>query len=298
MDDFRLKVFVSAAKNLNFSKSALEMDISQPAVSKHISEIEWQFGVPLFNRSAGKVALTKAGKVFLAHAERILASYREMEYEMSFLGKASRGHLTIGASTTIAQYLLPPILAKFIERFDGVEVSMKSGNSDSVEQWLLSGEIDVGLVENASRRSGIHYEHLLDDELVLVAGTRGRLGHTESIKPEHLKRIALVLREKGSGTREIIEEHLSEHGIAAKDLKAVIELSSTEAIKSFVANSDAAAIVSVISIRDELANGSLKIIDIDECDMPRVFATAFRQGEFNGIREQFHLFAKHYASIR
>lgn len=294
MDDFRLKVFVSAAKNLNFSKCAEEMNISQPAVSKHINELESGFGVSLFSRSYNGVRLTKAGQMLLRHAENILKGYGEMKYEMSLLANTVKGNLRIGASTTAAQYLLPGILAAFIERLDSVSVSMKSGNSETIERWLDKGEIDLGIVENTTRKAGLHYEHLLKDELVLTVKADGRYRDTESVSVEEICRMPLVLRENGSGTREIIASYLAGKGTGMQDLNIVIELDSTEAIKSFIMESDCAAIVSIIAIRDELCDGRLKLIDIEGIEMEREFASVFRPGEMGGLREKFHLFAKHF----
>ena len=166
-----------------------------------------------------------------------------------------------------------------------------------MEQWLRDGTVDIGFVENASRRPWLHYEPLMADELVLVAGTQGRYGTLESVTPEELRGLPLVLREKGSGTREIIERTLSRRGIRVEDLNVVIELSSTEAIKSFVRSSDTLAIVSVIALHRELADGSLRIVDIDSVDMPREFATAVRPGEFSGLNERFHDFVIREAGV-
>ena len=270
MDEFRLRVFVTAARTLSFSKCAAALNITQPAVSRHIGELEARYGMPLFSRGASGVTLTKAGELLLSHAERLLSAYQKMDYDMDLLSQTSQGRLSIGASTTIAMYLLPPVLAAFMERSGGVEVSMLSGNSENVEQWLRDGTVDIG---------------------VLVAGTQGRYGTLESVTPEELRGLPLVLREKGSGTREIIERALNRRGIRVDDLNVVIELSSTEAIKSFVRSSDTLAIVSVIALHRELADGSLRIVDIDGVDMPREFATAVRPGEFSGLNARFHDFA-------
>ena len=298
MDEFRLRVFVTAARTLSFSKCAAALNITQPAVSRHIGELEARYGMPLFSRGASGVTLTKAGELLLSHAERLLSAYQKMDYDMDLLSQTSQGRLSIGASTTIAMYLLPPVLAAFMERSGGVEVSMLSGNSENVEQWLRDGTVDIGFVENASRRPWLHYEPLMADELVLVAGTQGRYGTLESVTPEELRGLPLVLREKGSGTREIIERTLSRRGIRVEDLNVVIELSSTEAIKSFVRSSDTLAIVSVIALHRELADGSLRIVDIDGIDMPREFATAVRPGEFSGLNARFHDFVIREASLK
>ena len=297
MDEFRLRVFVTAARTLSFSKCAAALNITQPAVSRHIGELEAQYGMPLFTRGTSGVALTKAGGLLLSHAEGLLSAYQKMDYDMELLSQTSQGRLSIGASTTIAMYLLPPVLASFMELSGGVEVSMLSGNSENVEQWLRDGTVDIGFVENASRRPWLHYEPLMADELVLVAGTQGRYGTLESVTPEELRGLPLVLREKGSGTREIIERTLSRRGIRVEDLNVVIELSSTEAIKSFVRSSDTLAIVSVIALHRELADGSLRIVDIDSVDMPREFATAVRPGEFSGLNARFHDFVIREAGV-
>ena len=198
MDEFRLRVFVTAARTLSFSKCAAALSITQPAVSRHIGELEGRFGVPLFVRGASGVSLTKAGELLLSHAERILSDYQRLEYDMDLLAQTGRGRLSIGASTTIAMYLLPPVLASFMEISGGVEVSMLSGNSENVEQWLRDGTVDIGFVENASRRPLLHYEHLMADELVLVVGTHGRYASVDSVTVDELRTIPLVLREKGS----------------------------------------------------------------------------------------------------
>ena len=298
MDEFRLRVFVTAARTLSFSKCAAVLNITQPAVSRHIGELEARYGMPLFSRGTSGVTLTKAGELLLSHAERLLSAYQKMDYDMDLLSQTSQGRLSIGASTTIAMYLLPPVLAAFMERSGGVEVSMLSGNSENVEQWLRDGMVDIGFVENASRRPWLHYKPLMADELVLVAGTQGRYGTLESVTPEELRGLPLVLREKGSGTREIIERALGQHGLRVADLRVVIELSSTEAIKAFVRSSDTLAIVSVIALHRELADGSLRIVDIDGVDMPREFATAVRPGEFSGLNARFHGFILRETSLK
>lgn len=297
MDEFRLRVFVTAARTLSFSRCAADLNITQPAVSRHIGELESRYGMPLFTRGTSGVALTAAGNLLLRHAEGLLRAYRKMDYDMEQLSETGKGKIAIGASTTIAMYLLPQVLASFMKQSGGIKVSMLSGNSERVEQWLREGTVDIGFVENASRRPWLHYEPLLADELVLVAGTGGRFGTLDSVTPQELKSLPLVLREKGSGTREIVENVLSLHGMEIEDLNVVIELSSTEAIKTFVRSSDVLAIVSVIALRRELADGSVRIVDIDGIDMPREFATVVRQGEFSGYNESFHNMVVRQASM-
>lgn len=199
MDDFRLKVFIAAARTLSFTRAAEQLYISQPAVSKHVGELESRYKVQLFTRRGSRLELTDAGRTMLEAAGRLLDDYRRLEYEMSLCADQTGGELRLGASTTIAQYLLPPILAHFTARFPGVRVSMSSGNSAEVEQALGEHAVDLGLVESLSRRQGLHYTLFRPDELVLVARPGGKYARRETVTPEELPRIPLVLRESGSG---------------------------------------------------------------------------------------------------
>ena len=272
MDDFRLRVFITAAKTLNFTKCAEQLYISQPAVSKHIGELESRYKVQLFERSGSRLALTEAGRVMLEHAERIADGYRRLQYEMDLFTDRLGGELKVGASTTIAQYVLPQVLARFTARFPEVKVSLVSGNSEQVEAALARHDTDLGLVESSARHPGFHYEPFIPDELVLIASTKGWYGRCDQVTLAELQTVPLVLRESGSGTLEVISKYLAAADVRLASLRVVMQLGSTESIKSFVRNSDAMAIVSVASIVDELRSGELRIIDIEGCTIRREFS--------------------------
>lgn len=239
MDDFRLKVFIAAARTLSFTRAAEQLYISQPAVSKHIGELEARYRTSLFVRRGSRLALTDAGSTMLAAAERLAEDYRRLEYEMSLCSSHAGGELRLGASTTVAQYLLPPILARFTARYPGVRVSVFSGNSGQVEEALAGQAIDLGMVESLSRRQGLHYTLFRPDELVLVARPGGRYARTEQVTPEELCRIPLVLRENGSGTLEVIAAALAGAGLRLSQLQVAMRLGTTEGIKAYVRHSDA-----------------------------------------------------------
>ena len=227
-------------------------------------------------RRGSRLELTGAGETLLACAERLADDYRRMQYEMSLCADAPVGELRLGASTTIAQYLLP----------------MMSGNSDQVEQALGGHGIDLGMVESLSRRQGLHYTVFAPDELVLVARTGGPYSRTESITADELREIPLVLREGGSGTLEVIKAALGRAGIRIPQLNVVMRLGSTEGIKAFVRNSDAMAIVSVISVVDELRSGVLRIIDLEDLPLRRDFAFVHVEAEPSALVRQFIEFAR------
>ena len=139
MSDFRLKVFCCVARNLSYTKAAQELFISQPAITKHVQELETQYKVRLFERLGTRIALTDAGKLLFDRSEQILEDYNRLAYEMSLLQGEYTGELRLGASTTIAQYVLPPLLAQFTSKFPKVKVSMLNGNTRDIEQALREG---------------------------------------------------------------------------------------------------------------------------------------------------------------
>ena len=150
-------------------------------MSKHIGELESRYKVQLFERSGSRLALTEAGRVMLEHAERIADGYRRLQYEMDLFTDRLGGELKVGASTTIAQYVLPQVLARFTARFPEVKVSLASGNSEQVEAALARHDTDLGLVESSARHPGFHYEPFIPDELVLIASTKGRYGRCDQV---------------------------------------------------------------------------------------------------------------------
>ena len=234
MSDFRLKVFQSVAKNLSFTKASQELFVSQPAITKHIQELEATYQTRLFDRQGSKISLTESGRLLLEHCERILEDYKRLEYEMHLLHNEYIGELKLGASTTIAQYVLPPLLGSFIGKFPQVNLSLLNGNSREIEAALQEHRIDLGLVEGVFRLPNLKYTTFLEDELVAVVHSKSRLQLPEEITPQDLPAIPLVLRERGSGTLDVIERSLQKHGVKLSSLHVLMYLGSTESIKLFL----------------------------------------------------------------
>lgn len=284
--DFRLAVFVSVARNLNFTRAAGELHISQPAISRHIQELESAYKTQLFERSGSKIRLTAAGEVFLKHAEAIVDSYKALQLEMNLLSGNFTGELRVGASTTIAQYVLPPIIAKFISMFPDVKLTIISGNTEQIEQALEEHKIDIGLIEGSHRKHSLKYTPFERDELVLVTSTQNKIG--EEVTVDELQVLPLVLRETGSGTLEVIEEALAMHGKKLSQMNILLQLGSTESIKLFLENSSSVfAIVSVAAVTKELVNNTLKVVEVAGLELEREFALVVAQGAHNEIQERF-----------
>mgnify|MGYP000126364617 CR=1 FL=1 len=294
MFDFRLQVFHTVAKRLNFTKAAEELFISQPAVTKHIREIERHYQVKLFDRKGSKISLTPAGHTLYEHADRIFAIYRDLEFELNNFNKEHRGELRIGASTTIAQYLLPSILAAFHEKFQDIRLSLSTHNTEQIERSLENGEIDLGIIEGHSKQSQFKYTAFTKDEILLIARADHPLARKEWITREELMEIPLLLREPGSGTLEVIAHELKPLGIKLGQLKREMQLGSTESIKGYLKKSKAMAFLSVFTVLPELHNKEFTVVDIEHLNIERHFFFIQPHGQKESIAELFMKFALHY----
>ena len=295
MLDFRLQVFYTVAKRLNFTKASAELYISQPAVTKHIKELEAQFKVSLFERSGNKrILLTPAGEMLLQYAERLLEIYRELDYDMNLLVKQHSGVLRIGASTTVAQYIIPPILAQFHKKFKDIKVLLITGNTEEIELALLNKEIEFGIIEGISRNPQIRYEEYLNDELVLVSAFNNPIIKKDVIKPEELPNYPLLLREPGSGTLDVIAHALKPHNLKLSDLQIEMQLGGTKSIKSYLLHSNCLAFLSIHSVLKELKNNECRIIDIKGLTIERPFNFIQHYGQPSSLNELFIRFAKNY----
>lgn len=295
MLDFRLQVFYTVAKRLNFTKASAELYISQPAVTKHIKELEAAYKTTLFERSGNrKIVLTAAGEMLLQYADQLLTIYRELEFDMNLLIKQHNGILRLGASTTVAQYVIPPVLALFHKKFKDIEVQLITGNTEEIEQALLNKEIEVGIIEGISRNPQISYEEYLKDELVLVSAVNNPTVKKDTIKPEELKNYPLLMREPGSGTLEVIAHALKPHHIKLADLQIEMQLGSTESIKSYLLHSNCLAFLSIHSVLKALKNNECRIIDVKGLSIDRPFHFTRLHGQPSSLAELLIRFARNY----
>lgn len=294
MFDFRLQVFQSVAKRLNFTKAAAELYITQPAVSKHIHELERHFKVKLFDRNGSRIKLTNAGEILLQHTEQLFLHYRNLEFEMNNFTLKQNGKLRVGASTTVAQYVLPPVLAAFHKKFADVQITLTTNNTEQIEQALNNKEIDLGIIEGRSKNAAIKYTEFIKDEIVLVTSNKNSLAKKGIIQPKDLKNIPLLSREPGSGTLEVIAHALKTFGIKMRDLKIEMQLSSTESIKSYLLHSDCMAFLSIHSILNELQKKEFRIIDLKGLSIERYFYFIQLHGQAESLPDLFMKFARHY----
>lgn len=294
MHDFRLKVFHTVATRLNFTKAAEELYISQPAVTKHIKELENYFGLKLFERNGTKIKLTTAGRTLLKHSKSIFDIYRSLETEMNALRNVDAGELRLGASTTIANYILPIVIPEFRARYPDIDIKVIINNTEHIENAMLAGDIDLGVTEGYSKNPKLHYETFLKDELVLVASEKQEGILTDVIDVKTIKQLPLLVREQGSGTREVINHELLTVGIKERDLHIVMELSSSESIKNYLRNSDCYAFLSIYAILTELKHQTFKIIEVKDLSIHRNFYFIKEHGKAAKPVELFLNFVSSY----
>ncbi|MDM1346540.1 LysR family transcriptional regulator [Myroides marinus] len=292
MFDFRLKVFYTVAKRGSFTKAAKELLISQPAVTKHIQEIESTYEAKLFVRDGMKIHLTEAGELLYTYAEEIFSIYRNLEFDIHALNAKMDGSLRVGASTTISQYVLPPLLAEFKKKVSDLHLDVVSDNTNTIENLLLNKTIDVGLVEGYSKNPQIKYTDFIKDEIVLVCSSNNPLAKKGIVKPQELRELSFLLRETGSGTLDVVDTTLRESGITLSDLTNEMNFSSTESIKMYLMHSNSVAFLSVHAILKELRYNELCVVDIEGIDISRTFSLIQRQGQESALVELFIRFVR------
>ncbi len=266
VDYNRLKIFKTVADLKNFSKAAEVLFLTQPTITLQIKKLENYLNVTLFERTKEGIKLTKAGEVLYKHATKILDDYIEMEEELSKLSKKLEKNLTIGVSSTIGDYFLPKILSKFLDKNLDLNANIFIGNSKEVEEGVLSKSFYIGLVEDEIHSNKLKTVDFYTDEIIFVASKN--LNIPPVINKKDVKNYKFVFREKGSGTRNIVENHLKKAGIK---ITPDIEISSSKAIISLISNSDYIGFISKLVANDMLKRGLIKEVKIDGLKIERKF---------------------------
>jgi len=291
MFDFRLKVFYAVAKRLSFTKAAADLFITQPAVTKHIKELEQYFKVQLFERQGNQIRLTKQGQLLLEYTEEIFRIYRKMEFDLAAFSENYKSQLHVGASSTISQYVIPYTLAQFHKKYKDVAVKLMNGNTEQIELALLNNDIDLGIIEGKSKNKGIKYTEFIRDEIVLVSNIDNPLIKSHQLSIKQLKTIPMLIRETGSGTLDVIAHSLKSFELSFSQLNIEMELGSTEAIKTYLHNSNCVAFLSRHSVVNEVADKSFKIVEVENLHIVRNFHFIERQGTSEQLANLFMTFA-------
>ncbi len=262
MADRRLQVFHTVARLLSFTKAAETLHMTQPAVTFQVRQLEEHFNTRLFDRTHNRISLTEAGKRVYEFSDRIFELYSDMEHAVREMTGDISGVLIIGASTTIAEYMLPALLGDFKKKYPDVNVQLKVSNSDGIVHMVENNVIDLGVVESPVLNKNLVVEVCRMDQLVAVVSPQHPLADRDTVDMKDLLEFAYICREEGSGTREVISEYMHELGINSSQVHLSMELGSPESIKGAVEAGMGVSIVSLATIQKELKLGTLVCLNL------------------------------------
>ena len=272
VENFRLRVFRTVAEEASFRRAAERLHLSQPAVSQQIHALEEELGVVLFDRGKGRIALTDAGTVLLGYARKGARLAAEAVAALERTRGATSGELHIGASMTVTQYVLPRLLGAFLEQHPRIEFSVKSANTENIVAALGRGEIDLGLIEGPVSSRDVFRQAVLQDRMVLIVGRRSPWPQKAVVPVRALTEVPFIMRERGSGSRRVVELALRRAGLRWRDLRIAMELDSIVAIISAVEEGLGAGFVSEWAIRKEVRLGTVRVIPVEGLDIRRDFS--------------------------
>lgn len=277
IENFRIRVFRSVARHLNFSRAAEELLLTQPAVTQQIKALEEELGVPLFHRGGGRIALTPGGRALLPFAESIRLLGEDAVVAIAAAHGEQAGELALGASQTVGQYLLPHLVAGFLHEQPKVRITTRSGNSDAMLQSLLTRDIGMALIEAPEQRRDVHIEPFMEDHMVLVVPC-GHPWAGREIALDDMASQPLLMREFGSGSRRVVEQALQTAGLKSRQLNLGMEFDSTEALLSAVEAGLGVTFVSRWAVRNQLSLGTLRLAHARDLRLSRKFSMAYAAG--------------------
>ena len=299
LENFRLVVFRTVVEKLSFTQAAEVLRLTQPAVTSNIKALEDDLGVRLFERTGGRITVTAAGEVLARHAKEVERLANDALLRISAMSGEQRGKMRLGASTTIAQYVLPQLLVRFLREHPRVEVSVSSQNTQEVVAGLLEHRTILGLIEGPPGTSDLKTEDFLEDEIVVIAAAdHPWIRKRQQPGLADLGMQPLVMREPGSGTRRVVEDALRKVGLAPRDLHVALELDSTEGIKSAVEAGLGVGLVSRWALRNKGPEG-VKVVPVEGLSIVRMLQFVYPHGpELDGVAGAFLKLAREFRDRR
>jgi len=292
------EVFIEVATHLSFSKAADILYISQPAITKHIQSLEKHYKISLFERKGNTVSLTTEGKILLEYVIKGRELQRQLEFDISIQKdlQLAKGSFTLGTSTTISLYVIPPVFSAFHQQYPNIDLRLVNRNSENILKALLDHEIDLAITEGRNTITSVKYQFFLTDEVIPVCSAKSSLVKKKNITPEELKTIPVALRERGSGTLSAVTEALQKCKLSIADLQHKIVLGGTEALKNFLLDDTCLGFLPLRSVARQLKNGELVRLTIPGLAIHRSFYFMQRRGsESDRINQLFiKLATSHY----
>jgi DNA-binding transcriptional LysR family regulator len=267
LDAHQLNIFVVAAELENFTEAARHLNLSQPSVSAQVQSLERQLGAQLFHRAGRRISLTEAGQALLPLAREMVQLSIDIEETMASLAGTAVGHLKIGCSTAVGRYTLPRLVARFREQHPQVQVTCSVMTRRSTLEALLEGRLHLAVTSAREFSKEIEYRHLTTDPIVLIIPADHPWASRGQIKPQELLEENLILREKTAGTRRALEDGLAEHGIHTDELRTVMVMGSSEAIRTAVEERIGVAFISRLVASAGIELGRIVEVDVANLDL-------------------------------
>jgi DNA-binding transcriptional LysR family regulator len=277
----RLKIFHTVAQLKSFTKAAQVLNLTQPAITFQIKNLEDHFQTRLFYRDANKISLTPSGKVFFRHVKNILDEYETAKKEIAKVSGKIRGEIRIGIASLLGKYLMPRLIGHFKSEHSLIEISMLVGNSGKLIQELKEHALDLVIVSEPVSAQHFVVRPFLDDELVAIINPHHKWAQREFIELDDLLTESFVDREEGSGTREVYKNFLSTRNISLKNLNIIMTMGGSEAVKSAIESGVAYGIVSNMAVRREIEMGLLKQVKIKDVVLKRKFLIVYPPKQYN-----------------
>lgn len=273
MDFRQLETFVNVAKLKSFSKAAEKLYITQPTVTNHIQNLEKELGTLLINRMGKKISLTKAGTLLYKNALNILNSFEMTKFELDVFKGQIQGHLEIASSSVPRKHLLPKIMSGFLRKYPDVTFTILENDSKQVVNSIIDGDYDFGIVGARYGNSNLEYLKIMDDRLVLITPLdfRNDLNNFDTISVEEILKANFILREEGSGTREVLQKWFKGKGISIDDMKIIAYIEDSDCIKKLVSLGAGVSIISEKVISNEIQLNKVKALYIEDLNIEREF---------------------------
>lgn len=257
MSDRRLEVFYAVARLLSFTKAADELDMTQPAVTFQIRQIEEQYKARLFDRTHNRIALTDAGRRAFQYAERIFELYAEMENSLQNVVGSISGTLRIAAGAAAAQYTIMPLISEFQKKHPTVHVQLSIRSASRVVTMVENSDVDIGIIEDVVSSKHLKAEMYVNEAWQIITSPNHPILREGPITSEKLKAQPWIMMEEGASNREIVASYLSTLGLNVQDLKVAMEIGSLEAIKGAIEAGNLIAILPSSAVEKELRLGDL-----------------------------------------
>lgn len=283
MIDFRIDTFLTACRYMNFTKAAEELNITQPAVTQHIHYLENMYKVKLFTYKGKRMQLTESGRLLLNAATTMKHDEIYLKEKLKEMQKKQK-KLSLGATRTAGEFILPKHIASYLKRFPEAMVKMTVANTEELLNQMDAGEIDCALIEGFFDKS--EYDSLMYSREKYIAVCGQNYEFAKEVRTvEDLFGERLIIREPGSGSREILERYLESRNLSVKEFGKIVEISNIHAIKSLAEEGAGITFLYEAAVREELERGSLREVQLEEFEQSHDMTFIWRR---NSIFDKYY----------